>query len=289
VKSLVGWALYLSGAISFASWWHRKHVVILNYHGISDNAEQLTCDPLDLTVSSANFRWQIEYLRRKHNVISLNQFLEARTAGKELPNYSVLLTFDDGYRNFLNVAPLLLSLNMPVTLFLVTDMVRQFPEQVETAGEFDDRLSWDEIESLDGQGVFSFGSHTCSHPSLTHLSEDAVDNELRASLLAIKGKVKNVTPALAYPNGAHSKVTKSNLVSNGYVCGLTIDPGPNSDTTDLYALRRQTIRGHDDPRIFAARLSCLTGWLYGLRLATVGATGSNGSRYTVGETPLVND
>jgi peptidoglycan/xylan/chitin deacetylase (PgdA/CDA1 family) len=286
MKSVVGWALYLTGAIRFASWWHRKHVVILNYHDIGEN-DELT-DPLDLTVSSKNFRRQIDYLRRRHNVISLDQFVEARAAGKELPNYTVLLTFDDGYRGFLKVAPLLLSLNMPVTLFLVTDMVRQCHQQ-ETAAQYDDRLSWTEIESLDGHGVFSFGSHTCSHPSLTHLSGDAVDNELRASLSAIKCKVKNVTPALAYPNGAHSSTTRSNLVSNGYVCGLTIDPGPNTDSTDLYALRRQTIRGHDDPRIFAARLSCLTGWLYELRFATVGAFGSLGSRYTVGKTPLVND
>ncbi len=266
MKLSFAWLFHVLGVTRFAAWWHRKDVVILNYHGINvtdkgSHAPSL----LDLSVSRENFTAQITYLRRRHHVISLGDFLTARAAARKLPDYSVVLTFDDGYRDFLTVAPLLVELNLPATLFLVTDMMRGEDSGSESLPKDADRLSWTEVGALDEHGIFEFGSHTRSHTSLTGLSREELDHELRESLHELSRRVKNVVPALAYPNGAHSGVSTENIAAAGYACALTIDAGPNQLRTNPYFLRRQTIRGEDDKDMFVARLSCLTPWLYSLR------------------------
>jgi peptidoglycan/xylan/chitin deacetylase (PgdA/CDA1 family) len=266
MKSPLVWLLYLLGVTRFAGWWHRKDLVILNYHGIGeDDRRAAPGNPLDLTVSLGNFQRQIAYLRRRHNVVSLREFLSAHVEGRRLPDYSVVLTFDDGYRDFLSVAPLLLKHNLPATLFLVTDMVR--PEEVgkEPTPDQADRLSWNEVQTLDRHDIFEFGSHTCSHPSLNTLTPELIEHELRVSLNEICGKVTNVTPALAYPNGAYAGLSIEEISGAGYSCGLTIDPGANKLGTNPFWLHRQTIRGQDNQQMFAARVSCLTSWLYLMR------------------------
>jgi len=289
MKTLVAWLLYALGVTRFAAWWHRKHVVILNYHGIGeDDGFHTAPNLLDLSVSLESFRAQIEYLSRRHHVISLLEFLTANAEGRQLPDYSVVLTFDDGYKSFLSVAPLLLDHKLPATLFLVTGMMRQAdvdPDSINHA----DRLSWTEVQALDRHDIFGFGSHTCSHPSLTSLTPAAIDYELRTSLNELHSRVKNVIPALAYPNGAYSGVAIERLVSAGYACALTIEAGPNKIGTHPYYLHRQTIYGKDDKRMFAARLSCLTYWLYAWRSLTFGMLGSIASWLSLGKVPLAND
>lgn len=260
----LAWVLHTLGATRFASWWHRKDVIILNYHGINEiDKDSHAPKLLDLSVSPESFRSQMACLRSRYNVISLREFLKAKAETTKLPDYSVVLTFDDGYKDFLTVAPLLLQYKMPATLFLVTDMIQ--PESSGPSQNHADRLSWAEVESLDQHGIFDFGSHTCSHPSLTDLSPAAIDIELRESLNELRRRVKNVMPALAYPNGAHTGISIDHVAAAGYVCALTIDAGANNLGTNPYYLHRQTIRGQDDKQMFAVRLSCLTPWLYGLR------------------------
>ena len=268
MKTPFAWLLYVLGVTRFAAWWHRKDVVILNYHGIGA-AEDDHTDPnlLDLSVSLESFHLQIAYLRRRHRVISLREFLSANASGTQLPDYSVVLTFDDGYRSFLEVAPILLNDGLPATLFLVTEMMRNGQAHTESSNHAD-RLSWTEVRTLDQHDIFDFGSHTCSHPSLPNLTPEDVDHELRVSLNEIRCHVKNVMPALAYPNGAYSGISVESVTAAGYTCGLTINPGPNKIGTSPYFLQRQTIRGKDDIQMFAARLSCLTHWLYGSRFLT---------------------
>jgi len=266
MKTSLAWLFYFLGIRRFAAWWHRNHVVILTYHDICEvNAGSIPVNTFDLDVPRENFLKQIAYLRRRYHVISLREFLEANASGKQLPDYSVVLTFDDGYRSFLTIAPLLLNYKLPATLFLITEMIRQEEVGPESIQAHADRFSWTEVQTLDDHNLFDFGSHTCSHPSLTSLTPEAVDNELHASLNEIRRKVKNLVPALAYPNGAYSGLLIEKIVSAGYACGVTIEPGPNNLGTDPYCLRRQTIRGKDDKQMFAARLSCLTTWLYSSR------------------------
>jgi peptidoglycan/xylan/chitin deacetylase (PgdA/CDA1 family) len=67
---------------------------------------------------------QLRSLRRFANVVPLQPALEALASGRPLPPRAVALTWDDGYRDSLElVAPLLERFQLPATFFLVPGLL----------------------------------------------------------------------------------------------------------------------------------------------------------------------
>jgi peptidoglycan/xylan/chitin deacetylase (PgdA/CDA1 family) len=63
---------------------------------------------------------QLRFLRRSTNVVDLRQALAALATGRPLPARAVAITFDDGYRDQLELAvPMLERLGLPATFFLI--------------------------------------------------------------------------------------------------------------------------------------------------------------------------
>jgi peptidoglycan/xylan/chitin deacetylase (PgdA/CDA1 family) len=63
---------------------------------------------------------QLRFLRRSANVVDLGQALDALATGRPLPARAVAITFDDGYRDQLELAaPMLERLGLPATFFLI--------------------------------------------------------------------------------------------------------------------------------------------------------------------------
>ena len=63
---------------------------------------------------------QLRFLRRSANVVDLRQALTALASGRPLPARAVAITFDDGYRDQLELAaPMLERLELPATFFLI--------------------------------------------------------------------------------------------------------------------------------------------------------------------------
>lgn len=245
----------------FAAWWNRKRVTILCYHGVTERVKRHPNDPSGLHVRADRFEAQLNYLRRHYQVISLAKFLEARRTNAPLPHKSVVLTFDDGYRNFLTGAlPRLIERQMPVSVFLITDRIRaESQSDLNGWSEVDDEtfLSWDEVRALNKHGV-EFGSHTCSHRKLSQLAPTDVEKELRVSHQEIGKRLSQATMPLAFPYGIHSNPVIAMARELPYTCALTTDAGTNGPSTDLFLLRRNLIGDDDDEALFAARVSGLT-------------------------------
>jgi peptidoglycan/xylan/chitin deacetylase (PgdA/CDA1 family) len=245
---------------------NRTKTMILCYHGIT---RRIGPDPEDrsaIAVDRSLFLSQLKYLKSHYNVIALRDYLVARQSGKHLPRHSVILTFDDGLRNFLTVtAPILRRLDLPATMFLVTDQVDMRDRAIQGSDwtPLDDRicLSWAEAKALHSDQDIEFGSHTCSHPELPQLSA-SVEREFRDSFRAIRENLQDsFPPSLAYPYGDYTEFIAERARSMGYSCALTTEPGSNSMKTGLFQLRRAVVRRYDTTEIFAARVSGLIGWL----------------------------
>jgi len=70
------------------------------------------------------FKWQLEYLKKYYTVMHLQDVMQKIQHGEVLPDNTAVITFDDGFKNNYSVAyPLLQQLNLPATIFLVTDMI----------------------------------------------------------------------------------------------------------------------------------------------------------------------
>jgi peptidoglycan/xylan/chitin deacetylase (PgdA/CDA1 family) len=70
------------------------------------------------------FEKQIHYLKKSFSIISLQYYLDCLTSKKQPPPNSVLLTVDDGYHDFYDIAfPILRKYDVPATLFLTVDFI----------------------------------------------------------------------------------------------------------------------------------------------------------------------
>ena len=247
-----------------AAWWNRKRVIILCYHGVTERRKRHPADYSGLHIRADRFEAQLNYLRRHYQVISLAEFIEARKGNVSLPDRAVVITFDDGYRNFLTSAlPRLIARDMRVSVFLITDRIQ--PENqahVNGWSESDDEtfLSWQEIKELQQHGV-EFGSHTCSHRKLSELAAVEAEQELRVSHQTLAAHLSQANMPLAFPYGAYSEAVIALTRELPYTCALTTDAGTNASRTDLFLLRRNLIGDDEDEALFAARVSGLTALL----------------------------
>jgi peptidoglycan/xylan/chitin deacetylase (PgdA/CDA1 family) len=258
---------YLIGATAVARFWNRGKVMILCYHGIT---ERLGADPKDrssIAVNQVVFLAQLRHLTRHYHVITLRDYLASRTNQEKLPLHSVVLTFDDGMRNFLSVAaPILNELRLSATVFLITEKVngrRDLKGELTWAPSDDhDFLSWQDVRALMENQAIDFGSHTCTHAKLTELSREDIRRELQSSLNTMRQNLKGaVVSILAYPYGEYSPAIAEIARSSGYLSAVTTEAGSNSPQIDLHELRRAVIHRDDTLAVFAARVSGLTGWL----------------------------
>jgi peptidoglycan/xylan/chitin deacetylase (PgdA/CDA1 family) len=237
---------------------------------VTERTDRSPDDPSGLHVRLDRFRSQLDYLEHHHRVLSLRDYLKARREGKPLPDYSVVLTFDDGYRNFFTVvAPCLIERGLPASVFLITDRIVDGGRDARNAcwTPDDDRafLSWGEVSELEKRTGIWIGSHTCSHARLSSLSGGEVVRELKDSRAALATHVSEEALALAYPYGDYTDPVVGQARGAGYVCALTTDEGPNELNSDLFTLRRTLIGDDDAVPAFAARVSGLTCWLGGAR------------------------
>ena len=99
--------------------WRQNRLLILCYHGISQEDEHLWRPGLYMQASV--FQQRLEILKRGgYNVLSLSDGLRKLEEGG-LPNRSVVLTFDDGGYDFYQQAyPLLQNHGFPATVYLTT-------------------------------------------------------------------------------------------------------------------------------------------------------------------------
>jgi peptidoglycan/xylan/chitin deacetylase (PgdA/CDA1 family) len=117
----------------------------------------------------------------------------------------VLVTFDDGYRDNLELAaPVLAELDVRVLLFCVTgELDRASTLDPATRAALPPRqrfLTWTEADQLAAAGHV-LAAHTHTHPKLTELDEHRASDEVDRSLQAVAERTGRPTEAFAYPYG----------------------------------------------------------------------------------------
>ncbi len=266
MKTFLFALLHAARVTSFTAWWNRKRIIFLCYHGVTKRPTRSPDDPRGLHVNHLRFAAHLDYLQHRYHVISLRDYLLAQQHGRSLPNYSVVLTFDDGFRNFLTAAaPLLAQRGLPATVFLITDRAGDHVgdgRSREWTLEDDSRyLSWAEASELKATQGVEFGSHTCSHSGLLSLSPAETERELVHSYDNLVTHLRVEAPTLSYPKGQYSRMLADDARSLGYACAVTTDRGPNELDHDRFTLGRTLIGDYDDEASFAVRVSGLRWWL----------------------------
>ncbi|MGE0621958.1 MAG: polysaccharide deacetylase family protein [Pseudomonadales bacterium] len=94
---------------------------VLTYHRVAETDEEPDLEPGLISATPAGFRAEMQLLAQRYSPVSLEDVLAAHRGSRPLPKRAVLVTFDDGYRDFAtNAWPVMKELGIPVVLFVPT-------------------------------------------------------------------------------------------------------------------------------------------------------------------------
>ena len=101
---------------------HSHNAVLVVYHSINEYHEDRIRVPN--IVTPIVFEAQIQHLASTAHIITLQKYLDHIEAGKPLLNKSIVVTFDDGYKDNLTIAaPILRKYGVPATFFIATGYI----------------------------------------------------------------------------------------------------------------------------------------------------------------------
>jgi peptidoglycan/xylan/chitin deacetylase (PgdA/CDA1 family) len=227
--------------------------LVLCYHAVSVDW------PAPLSVTPEALERQLHLLtRRGYTGASFG-----RAVSDGLDGRTVVVTFDDAYLSVLEEAkPILDAAGVPATVFVPTD----YPDHPERPMAWDGidqwlggpherelrPMSWDQVRGLADAG-WEIGSHTCSHPRLTSLSDTDLARELTESRAVLEERLGRPCTTLAYPYGDHDSRVVEATRAAGYSAAGTL-PG-RLPRPERLAWPRVGVYHVDDERRFRLKVS----------------------------------
>lgn len=139
-------------SLSYSTMYKQNHAIaILEYHNIARNP----AIQQPWTVSLNDFKDQMSYLNHNYRVMPLSTLLVDIKEGKPIPQNTVAVTFDDGYRsNYLLAYPILLKYRIPATVFIIVKYIDNG-----TIGGYP-ALKWSDLKTMASSGLVDVESHT---------------------------------------------------------------------------------------------------------------------------------
>jgi peptidoglycan/xylan/chitin deacetylase (PgdA/CDA1 family) len=242
----------------------RGPLPILMYHSISEGAEDAVSPYYRTATRPQVFAMHMALLRAEgYRVVGLQDGLKELSAETNHAGKTVILTFDDGLRNFAaNAFPVLQEYRLGATVFLPTAFIGNEPRLFKGS----ECLTWSEVRELHKAGI-EFGSHTVNHPQLYDLDFAQIRVELENSKAVMEAELGESIGSFAYPyafpSADHSFVERFvELLKNaGYACAVTTKIGRVRSNDRPFLLKRLPINSADDGALFLAKLGGAYDWM----------------------------
>lgn len=250
---------------------------ILMYHSISEFPTEFNV-PYD-NVSPSLFERQMKLLVEEDwNVITLGKFVDLINMKKKIFPKTVIITFDDGFKNnYLYAFPILNKYHLRATFFIVAEFVGDdkfykhllwdsaSQEYCKKYPETRLPIDWKEVKELHN-GAMEIASHGLTHRSIGNLNMTEAEREIVESKEIIEKNISSVVDLLAYPFGSktyndyNSSLYKI-LKKAGYKGACTTEIGFIRNTANLFELPRIPIRENDSELWFKQKLYGAYDWV----------------------------
>lgn len=217
--------------------WSKQPLILPFYHAVTDHVPA-HLKHLGICRSVQQFTDDLDFFLKYYRPISLEELMDMKQKGTPIPNNCFHLTFDDGLKEFYEVAaPILLKKGIPATVFLNSGFIDnkalfyrlkasilaeklgkqsvlkityserdQLDELAKEHGidfslylkENEPYLTSSQIKELQQQG-FTFGAHSIDHPLYKELSVKEQVNQTITSVNEIAEKLGLDYQAFSFP------------------------------------------------------------------------------------------
>jgi peptidoglycan/xylan/chitin deacetylase (PgdA/CDA1 family) len=206
-------------------------VPILCYHSISESKDN------ELLLSPEKFKSQLKYLKDNgYTPITMDELYNFLKNNKSIPEKSVVITFDDGYRdNYTTAFPILKEFGFKATVYVISNFV-----------ENDLYMTKAQIKEMSDWGI-DIESHTDNHEDLSKLTLDQQYETMKKSKEQLETILSKKVDYIAYPFGKFNVNTRKVAEKAGYKLGFSLagglaDKGDNAYNIDrLYISNNYTI------------------------------------------------
>ena len=192
------------------------HGIILMYHHVISDESM----PLSNCVCTVDeFKKSMdEIAKHGYKFVSMDEAIEIIKKGDNTQFASI--TFDDVPSDFYeNAYPVLLSYNIPFTLFLTVDYIYK-----------EGYLNQEQVIELSKNPLCTIGAHTLSHPKLRNCPY--AEREIYESKETLESLISKEIGYFAYPYGKSSSISRKiiNIAADaGYKCAFGTSDAPIFD------------------------------------------------------------
>lgn len=221
---------------------------ILMYHKVIDDHRD---GQHRIFIRKENFRKHIEFFRKRGfqflSFQDLYDFWMEKRPLEELSRKSLILTFDDGYKNNLDFAlPILRENRAKATIFLLADHSILSNSWDEGSGEpVDALMTLAEKRNLDPE-VIEVGSHGLRHERLPGKTDQEILSEMRVSKSILEHDLERPVTAFAYAYGDIDSRLPALASTAGYGFAVNTDRGPVEWSRNRWSLFRVSMFPEDN-------------------------------------------
>ncbi len=239
-------------------------VPILSYHSISTNLFGQSNPYCQINTAPEVFSKQMRWLKTQgYHAIQLSDMVTGLTSGQDMSK-RVVITFDDGYRDFLTEGfAVMKQCGFTATVFVVTDRIRKSPMRYEGV----DYLTWGDVRELHAEGI-QFGSRTVTHPDLRSMEPEQIDYELGFSKEIIEQELGAAVESFSYPfpfpeeDRDFARYIGDTLENQGFKNGVSNIIGRAHGKNNSFFLPRLPINSWDTPEMLKAKLIGGYDWMH---------------------------
>jgi peptidoglycan/xylan/chitin deacetylase (PgdA/CDA1 family) len=233
----------------------------LVYHSVSSRDARSSDE---MSISTDLFETHMRILREHDMVVcDASSVVDKLRSGVALEPRSVVLTFDDGLRDFYETAyPILRRFGYPATVFLIAGAL-----ETESGTRWHrwpgGYMTTQQVRELQQDGLVRFGCHGVTHAPLTQLPDDALEEEIVGSRARLEAVLGAPVELLAYPYGVREmwddRVPRA-VEHAGFRGAYTSVFGVDGVGSDVYRLRRSRVSWAVDPVNFGRLLRGCYDW-----------------------------
>jgi peptidoglycan/xylan/chitin deacetylase (PgdA/CDA1 family) len=241
------------GHVSFAHA-ETNRVSVLLYHAVSLNSDRGNLS----VVSLPRFERQMRFLAEDgYQTLSLAE-LVAFINGAPVPEKSIVITFDDGWKNQLHALPILKRYGFKAAFFIFPDGGIQ-----SSKARYRSYMSWDEVRAISDDPDFEVQAHSMTHPYVkssnlvtwvngTTPGRSGADAafELAESKALLERRLGVRIDYFAWPGSWYNKTLIDMAQRVGYRALFTAEGGVNRRGTDTNRVRRFIVDGACSLRVF---------------------------------------